>query len=139
MNRENYLYIKDIQSRISGYYKLNDEISLYIACQFALESQYGKSTLVIAYNNHCGMRVPFVRISTAINQGNAKESFAHYICLKACISDYILCLQYHRPLRKDLEDLDLFKAFIRKFYCPERDYIDKVNKIYQQFKSYKNE
>lgn len=42
-------------------------VKRYIACQFALESGFGKSPSACCNNNYCGMKVPSFRISLVRN------------------------------------------------------------------------
>jgi uncharacterized FlgJ-related protein len=118
--------------------RCSEDVKDFIICQFALESQFGKSRLAHDCNNYCGMRYPRVRIATSC-EIDEKSGFAKYPSIYYCIIDYFLALQYHRPFREDLEDVEKFKRFISKFYCPERDYIERITKLFNQLKSYKNE
>lgn len=111
------------------------EVSEFIACQFALESNFGRSHLSTLYNNMCGMRMPLVRITTAIAK-DVNSGFAIYSSIHDCIIDYMLCLQYHRPMSDIRESIERFKFFIKNWYCPEVDYLNKITKL---LKSYKNE
>lgn len=133
-------FVKDLCLDIEGVFPtLPSDVILFIACQFALESNYGSSNLAKVQKNYCGMKNPLVRPSTSVTRGDGQQHYACYMYRIHCIVDYFLCLSYHRPLAKELENLDLFKSFLKKFYCPEKDYIDKINSIYQQFKSLKDE
>lgn len=85
------------------------------------------------------MKNPLVRISTAVHAGDPAFHWAQYDDLEACCFDYLLCLQYHRPKACDYDTIEHFSSFIQKFYCPEMGYIDRVNRIYSQFKIYKHE
>lgn len=111
------------------------DVAEFIACQFALESNFGRSHLATLFNNYCGMRMPLVRINVVLAQ-DPKTGFAIYSSLFDCILDYMLCLQYHRPISSIRTSVDRFKFFIKEFYCPEKDYIDKITNL---LKSYKNE
>lgn len=121
------------------HFGFSSEVSLFIASQFALESDFGTSNLALKYHNYCGMRCPMVRISTAVNAGDGQCTWASYSNLHDCVTDFILCLQYHRPFSEIKDNIAAYCRFISRFYCPERDYISKINTIYSQFKIYKNE
>lgn len=110
-------------------YNLPFEIKKFIACQFALEHDFGS---LVEDNNHSGMKVPLVRFSVALNAGNGNDRWASYRSLQDCVDDYMLALQYHRPLRSDYSSVENFSKFI-KFYCPDRNYISNIMAIYNQF------
>lgn len=118
-------------------FRLSDDVRTFIVAQFCLESNYGTSDLAIDAFNICGMRYPLVRISSSIGQDN--NGFAKYDSLFVCIVDYFLCLQYHRPMSGVWQNVEDFKHFIRGWYCPEIDYLDKITSIFNQLKSYYHE
>ena len=131
-------FIVNVSSIFKNLTQFPQEVCDFIACQFSLESSFGESGLAHANNNYCGMRNPLVRISSALHAGDANYHWAHYVSLENCVLDYLLCLQYYRPLSTDYDSVVHFSRFISKFYCPERTYIDKINLIYQQFKTFKS-
>lgn len=130
MEKKDYLDV--ISEFLVNEFTFQNDVADFIACQFALESDFGCSNLAKLQHNYCGMRVPFLRISTCKNFQSKHSEFACYETLYDCIVDYVLCLQYHCPLRKELDNLNLFKGFI-KFYCPDRDYVSRIETIYNQF------
>lgn len=132
MEKEKIYFIHSISNVMFGF-GFSKEVSDFIGCQFALESDFGKSKLAKEHNNYCGMKFPLVRINVCsrISQSNV---FAHYDCIRDCFIDYVLCLQYHKPLRKEIEDLSLFKFFI-KWYCPEKDYINKITNLFNLYQN----
>ena len=117
-------------------FRLSDDVALFISSQFALESNFGQSNKAINYFNLAGMRYPLVRLSTAV--GKDSDGFATYNSFVDSIFDYFLCLQYHKPYSDVWQDLEKFKRFM-PWYCPERDYIDKITKIFNQLKSQNHE
>lgn len=138
MNQTNYLFCSGVAVYIYTYSQFPLDVCNWIACQFALESCFGNSSLARSNNNFCGMKNPLVRISSAIHAGDPNYFWAQYDDLFSCCVDYLLCIQYHRPLSCDYDTIEHYSCFISKFYCPDRDYIDKVNLIYSQFNSFKN-
>lgn len=128
----NRLFIIQVYQYLMTKYKLKYEIAVLIACQSCLESAGGSSHLVKDFNNYIGMRVPFVRPSTANNQCDSNAHWASYDNLYSCLDDYMLWLAYRQPLRKEFESLDLFSKYLKK-YCPERDYVSRVMALYNQF------
>lgn len=125
-------WLKNIQSYVKRF-NVSDDVAFFIACQFALESNWGTSPLAINYSNYCGMRCPLVRPTLALNYEDAPIGvFARYGGLYDCVEDYMLCISFHKPMRKELEDVNLFSSFL-KFYCPEKSYIKSVYSIYNQF------
>lgn len=116
--------------------QFSDDVCDWIACQFALESSFGESSLARSNYNFCGMKNPLVRISSAIFAGDCNYYWAQYADFDSCVVDYLLCLQYHQPISTNYDTISHLSAFLRKFYCPDKDYIDKINLIYQQFKTF---
>lgn len=138
MNEKQFNFIVSISSTVIHLCPCLSHLSVWIGCQFALESSFGTSDLAVKYHNICGMRNPMVRISSSRSRGVSSVSWAQYATDFACVLDYVLCVQYHRPMDYDISCIDLYSKFISKFYCPETDYIDKINKIYSKFNSYQN-
>lgn len=138
MNKQQFGFITTVSAYVKAMTQFPQEVADFIGCQFALESSYGESSLAHSNNNYCGMRNPLVRISCALHAGNGQYHWAQYVDLFACVMDYLLCLQYHLPTSDNYDNINRFSNFIKKFYCPEKDYIDRINKIYQQFKTFKS-
>lgn len=139
MNKEHFDFVTKVSGLVVRYTQFPKEVCFWIGCQFALESAFGTSHLALENNNYCGMKNPLVRISTALHAGDAIYHWAQYDDLDSCVVDYLLCVQYHRPVSFDYDNIKRYSRFVSKFYCPERDYIDKINLIYQQFKTLQNE
>lgn len=105
----------------------------FIACQFALESDFGLSRLADINNNITGMKVPFKRPFYGCKSDNG---FACYSDWFECIKDYIVWFFYSHPHANCVYDLEAFKIHLHNSgYCPEKGYIDKIQFIYSQFKS----
>lgn len=138
MTNDQYTFIISVSSIINRYFPCLRHLGDWIGCQFALESNFGSSKLALDCCNFCGMRNPMVRISTSFSRGLSTIHWAHYYDLDSCVIDYVLCVQYHKPIDFDIIDPSHYSMFISKFYCPDKGYIDKINKIYSQFKSYQN-
>lgn len=129
-------FVMSIANSLRRYLSFSSDVRLFIGCQFALESDYGRSRLVARNTNYCGMKVPIIRVSTAVNKGllDSYGGFARYNSLADCVLDYVLLLQYNKiPLSAQI-NLDKFKSFLRDSnYCPELDYIERIEAIYKQF------
>lgn len=99
---------------------------IYIACQFALESNYGTSRLATHQCNFCGMKRATQRISTRLNDVS-DNCFATYNCLEDCISDYLLWL----TMKGAKQNLSIFilKHYLLS-YCPDAGYIGRIDAIY---------
>lgn len=108
-------------------------VKYWIACQFALESNFGQSRLAKLKNNYCGMSLPKSRISMNIA---VSGNFAEFDSFESCVIDYCYWLAYNRFTYMDLFNLDLFtRKLIAKGYCPETDYLDRVFTLYNSLKS----
>lgn len=107
-------------------------VALFIACQFALESDFGCSRLARECNNISGMRSPSLRLTLDVY--HASGEFAVFYSWSECISDYFLWLAWNHFNLDDFQDLNKFKRkLVSCGYCPENDYINRINKIYLQF------
>lgn len=91
---------------------LPDFISLdvrhWIACQFALESNFGTSGFALCNNNYCGMKVPAYRLTLALNYQEVGK-FALFSGITSCVHDYLLWLQAQKFYRRELDNLDLLE------------------------------
>lgn len=126
-------FLTKVVQYLSRYTNISQEVRKVIACQFALECNFGNSIQVVEKNNYCGMHVPTSRPTLALNAGKfILYPFAAYSNLSTCIEDYILCISFQRPCRKDLEDVNSFLEFI-KFYCPDKYYSERIRSIYNQY------
>lgn len=132
MTEEKTEFIEKVATCLQ-YYHFSEEVANFVGCQFALESNFGLSNLAIDNKNYCGMRNPLVRISVAVHAGDPNYHWASYDSLISCVLDFVLCLQYHKPLSIDYSILNNYKFFIKSWYCPEKDYLKKVEAIYNQF------
>lgn len=139
MEKNRKLFVQTVSKFLVVHFNFCQEVADFIGCQFALESGFGNSRLCLEDNNYCGMKRSLVRISTRL-RGESFESktFSVYLTLEDCIIDFVLLLQYRRPLSTNLDTIAHYCAFIKGWYCPERDYIDKIQSIYSQFKTSQN-
>lgn len=131
MKEETLSFLNEVVSLLPQCISLN--VRRFIACQFSLESDFGRSPSALCNNNFCGMKVPVYRITLALNYTD-KDSFAWFSGITSCVHDYLLWLQSYRFSRQELSDLELFiKHLSLSGYCPEFDYIDKIKSIYSQY------
>lgn len=106
-------------------------VSQYIGCQFALESNFGDSSLARTKQNYCGMKHPSVRPTLSFGSYN---DFACYMSFEDCIFDFCLWLSYSRPPRGTLQCLDAFRAWLGcSGYCPEPTYISRIDSVFRDF------
>lgn len=108
--------------------RLTHEWKMKIACQFALESDFGRSRIAVSHNNHCGMKVPVLRVTTTTSSCLDVGSFASFDSFESCICDYLLWLAYNK-----VNSYSQWENALR-IYCPESDYLNRINSIYKQFK-----
>lgn len=131
MNDKQIKFIREISADMHDFGIL-EPIADWIGCQFALESNFGDSRIAKTKNNLCGMKVPLLRPSTNIGF----DGFAQYPSKYFCEIDYVLWLAYNRFSGHDLTNLEHFTAHLKaKKYCPDSDYIERINNLYQQFKN----
>lgn len=118
-------------------FRMSDDVRMFITAQLCLESNFGQCSKAVNFSNCSGMRYPLVRPTLAI--GKDGDGFAIFDSCFDCVIDYILCLTYRKPLSDVWQTVDSFKRFISTWYCPDRDYLDKITKIFNQFKSQNHE
>lgn len=127
-NLQKYDYITLVIIRLPSL--MNTYLKELIACQFALESNFGNSNLAQLKNNHSGMKLAKLRLSTR-NPESIDDVFARYDSMKDCIVDYVLWLQY-QGFRQD-STVESWKALM-KIYCPEPDYLTRIDRILDNYK-----
>lgn len=112
---------------------ISQEVRCYIASQFALESDFGRSSFASFFNNYCGMKVPSIRLTTASNF-DKKGTFAKFDSLGSCITDYLLYLQALKFNKFELNSVVAFRLKLDLVgYCPDLGYLDKIDSIYRQY------
>lgn len=109
-------------------------VACFIACQFALESNFGQSRIARTRHNLCGMKHPQLRPTYDLLRA---ATFADYDSKESCFKDYQLWLAYSKFTQFDLSNVECFKAKLRsKNYCPETDYIDRIQSIFDWFNGF---
>lgn len=127
MNAFQQNFIKSYSDLLIDRYRIVPAVALFIACQFALESDYGRSSIA-QFNNLCGMRFPSFRPTLAKSKTNG--GFAIYDSVDDCIQDYMLRNCIFSPSGKVFTDVKRFSIFIYSSgYCPERDYIKRIENV----------
>lgn len=130
-NKIEYLdYIRCQISNILPY--LPEQVCAFIACQSALETNFGRSRIAIENNNLFGMKLPYSRPTCAVG-----EQFEHarYISQQFSIVDYVLWITYHKPLRSQMNSIESYSHFLTvNHYCPSPRYIQSILDIYEQYK-----
>lgn len=136
MTKEQMLFIQTWKTYLNRFRNMSDEVRTVIACQFALESDFGSSRLAKENNNICGMKIPLVRPTTQIGT----KGFASYQNQTQCVIDFMLCLAFHQLGTRELENINYYLNNIKKWYCLDKGYTENIKSIYSQFQNfYKNE
>lgn len=108
------------------------EVATYVAAQATLESGNFESNIFKENNNFMGMKEPNCRLTTA---KGSNRNHAKYDTRTQCMQDYILWLVYNGFTQNTLKDLDKFKVrLVNSGYCPAKDYIQRIERIYEQIK-----
>lgn len=119
-------------------FEASSDVLDFVACQFALESSFGRSHLAVKYLNYCGMKRVSKRISSQISFDSGGYDFGHYHSLYECIIDYSLWLAFNKATNSILFDLDKFKSFLIKYkYCPDVDYIPRITNLLNSYQNAK--
>lgn len=133
MKKEKVDFIKKVSENQILRHFFADEICDFIACQFALESDFGTSMLAEKFHNFSGMKVPHKR-PTSRSRYRDYLGFCIYFDLDYCVSDYIMRFLYFYPHSNAVYDLSAFKIHLQNSgYCPEKDYLSRIETIYNQF------
>lgn len=112
-------------------YNMCDEVRKFIACQFALESDFGESAIARENYNYCGMKLPSSRPTSAVGMW---RGHAVYNNIHRCIDDYFYWLLYNRFTQLELNDLFAFKSHLAKSgYCPSSDYVERIDNLFKQY------
>ena len=113
----------------------DNEVRKFIACQFALESDFGQSSLARCNHNFCGMKVPSLRLTLCSNASSKDYySFAVYSGITYCVHDYLIWLVYNKFNRIEYNSVDAFARHLKySNYCPDDDYVEKIWSIYYQY------
>lgn len=124
-----------IANALKRFNRFSSDVRLFIACQFALESDFGHSSLCARNCNHSGMKVPRRRLTTAINIDVPLDTFAKYVSLSDCVLDYVLWCQFARIGLDAQADVPSFITFLNdNKYCHDKGYTDRILSIFNQFK-----
>lgn len=127
MTKQQHDFIVTITDELPHTLSINARI--YIACQFALESNYGTSSIAMNKLNYCGMKKAHNRITTrSFDIDNSH--FATYNSRYDCICDYLLWLCYYNVSQSATIDT-LKRIFVN--YCPEPYYTERIDKVYNAF------
>lgn len=137
MNKEQIKFIERVTNHWFIRQLFTTDVLEYVACQFALESNFGTSSLAQTQHNYCGMKVPRRRPFYGKSVDNLQ--FAYYDTFDNCVIDYCAWFLYTQPYSNTVYDLEAFKIhLLNSGYCPEKGYIDKINLIYQSLKNFYN-
>lgn len=125
-------WLNDIADKLFNYVPVCDAVRHLIACQFALESDFGRSSAARYFYNISGMSFPKRRLTLAIYVTN--KPYACYDSIEDCLIDYALYLAYWRIQPKETQSVDGFCRFLTRVnYCPASTYTDSVKSIYKQY------
>lgn len=128
---EKFKWLSTWKTFIELEFHLDPDVAQFISCQFALESNFGRSDIYRYNNNICGMKLPKFRVTCA---QKAERGHAYYNCVEDSIWDYFIWLTYYGFSRKHLSNLTKFVVQLRKCpYCPAPDYIDRILQLKSQY------
>lgn len=133
-NSKKVLFLDSVVEQLAIYCpQMSSEVMYFVACQFALESNFGESRLAKLKNNYCGMKVPQSRLTLC---KTITGDFAKFDSFVDCIIDYVYWLAWNHFNCQHVFNLNLFtRLLISCNYCPDFDYIDRVYTLYNSFKS----
>lgn len=121
---------------IDSYCFICPDVARFISCQFALESDFGKSQIAKDNCNYCGMKLPVRRLTFARGENREHAVFGSFY---DCIDDYVLWLTFNHFSMISMNNLELFKKTLKSSgYCSSLIYISSIQSIYNQYYSSKN-
>lgn len=110
--------------------KGSKEVAQFVMAQSILETNHYKSNIYKKNNNLFGMKLAKTRLTTAHGEN---RGHAMYVNTETSLVDYMLWLTYNGFTQNTLKDLDKFKLrLINSGYCPQKDYIKRIEEIYNQ-------
>lgn len=130
-------FIRRVSDLVLSYINnVSIEVAEFIACQSAVESGYGTSTLALEDSNIFGMKMPNLRLTSAFDKN--VNGFAVYDDIYLSIIDYLLWLSYNHVSRKSLRDVKSFSGFlVHHHYCDSDGYIPAIQACYDSYQKYK--
>lgn len=124
-------YIDFVLGLVNKYLPCSNEVAFFVACQSALETGYGTSSLFQCNLNLFGMRKVNRRVSTSYFFHSGHQLYDS--CDESFI-DYMLWLQMAGFVGADLFSLDKFCDKMRKSnYNPSIKYVDTILTIYKTY------
>lgn len=126
-------YLKDLFTLVNDSFNCSSSVALWIACQSALETDFGRSRLYAVNNNCFGMKYPRKRLTLSVSE---LSNHASYRSLPDSVIDYGYWLANNGFTINNLYSLDSFRDRLCLFnFNPKCSlYLDSVNSIYNQFK-----
>ena len=110
---------------------VSPEVAKWIACLSGLESFFGTSQIASDCKNFFGMKLPNVRISTALGE---RRGHAYYSSFESSVFDFFYWCQYAGMIQGDFKTLD---GFICKFrltkYNPNSEYCGRISNLKEQY------
>lgn len=126
-------YIQEFYVRYTDWFPVDfsADVKLWIACQSALETGYGKSAIYLENNNLFGMKMPKLRPTYAVSINRGHACYKHHM---DSLLDYLALLFFNRITKKDYASIENFERFITKIgYCPSVTYTKTINKILHNY------
>lgn len=132
MTPRNELFIRHWYDTILAFVPcISNEVALYIACQYGLESSFGTSHIALVNQNLGGMKKPNYRPTLCYDVENKHAKFENQIMF---FIDYLMWLSYSHFTQYELSNLVAFKTHLQKSgYCPSEKYISSIDEIYSQY------
>ena len=129
---EKKMFLSFVFDFIKGRFPFVDsEVAQFIACLAALESDFGFSFLAKENHNIIGMKMPKMRLSTALYE---KHGHACYQSFETCLCDFMYWCQYYGMCQRHFKNLE---SFLRKFeklnYNPSGLYVDRIINLKNQY------
>lgn len=124
-------WLDGISRHFTNYISCSVSVANFIACQFALESDFGQSSIARNANNFGGMKKACLRPTTAMSE---YKGHADYMCVREFYDDYCFWLCWNHFTQKELSHVELFVDHLSiSGYCPASSYIASIRDIYNQF------
>lgn len=130
MDTKKLEFVKMVGAYVDRYLpSIDTDVALWINAQFCLESDFGRSKISVSRFNICGMKQPSKRLTCSLPDSPVFACFSNY---DVCFVDYLLCIAHHGCSQEHLSSVVRYRTFIGRFYCPERDYLNRVDKIFRE-------
>lgn len=131
---ENAKFVRSMFVHISRYVA-SPEVCLFMACQSALECDFGRSELALCVSNMFGMKPPKRRYTTSVGSYRVGVvDYARYSSVHSSVVDFIFRHIACGATNYDFSSIGAYKAFLKRSkYASDSNYLSKIYGLFNQY------